>query len=78
MLPAFRATDAISERIASAYGLAAATRRWALMIRDDAISSMARVIFWVDLTEPILRFTSRSFPAIYSPEGAPASAGVVG
>ena len=50
------------------------------MIRDDAISSMARVIFWVDLTEPILRFTSRSFPAIYSPEGAlsSAAAGVVG
>jgi hypothetical protein len=30
------------------------------MMREDAISSIARVIFWVDLTDPIRRFTARS------------------
>jgi hypothetical protein len=30
------------------------------MMRDEAISSIARVIFWVDLTDPILRLTARN------------------
>ena len=36
--------------IFSEYGTAACTRCWALTIRDAAISSMARVIFFVAWT----------------------------
>src|SRR2546428_4566296 len=48
----------------SAYGRAAATRCWALRMRDVAMSSMARVIFMVDWTDRIRRLTVRSFAPI--------------
>jgi hypothetical protein len=47
-----------------AYGLDASTRSCALRIRDEAISSIARVIFFVDCTDRIRRRTTRSFAPI--------------
>jgi hypothetical protein len=47
-------TSAVTARvIARAYGCAATVRCWALMIREEAISSCARVIFAVDFTDLI-------------------------
>ena len=53
-----------------AYGAAAWARCCALMMRDAAMSSMARVIFWVDLTERIRALYSRSETAMVSPASA--------
>ena len=44
----------------SAYGCAACTRACAFTIREAAISSMARVIFFVDSTDLIRRRRMRS------------------
>ena len=42
-----------------AYGAAACARCWALMIRDAAMSSMARVIFFIDSVDLIRARYSR-------------------
>lgn len=53
--------------ISSAYGLAASTRCWALVICDVAISSWALVIFFVELTDLMRSRNSRSVAMVYSP-----------
>src|SRR5487761_1686695 len=54
-------TTASTARVSSrAYGAASRTRCWALMLRDEAISSWARVILAVDCTVRIRRLTARS------------------
>src|ERR671925_2437590 len=50
----------------SAYGLDAATACWALMIREVAIISWARVILAVDLTDLIRCRSWRTCAAIYA------------
>src|SRR5215217_6818711 len=58
-------TSADTARVSSrAYGAACWARCCALMIRDAAMSSMARVIFLVDSTERIRARYSRSESAI--------------
>src|SRR5580698_4050222 len=47
------------------YGSAARIRCCAFTIRDDAMSSCARVILEMDLTEAIRRLTARSCAAIF-------------
>ena len=47
-----------------AYGAAARARCWALMIRDAAMSSMARVIFFIDSVDLIRARYSRSDTAM--------------
>src|ERR1700723_4383713 len=54
-------TAVVSSR---AYGSAARVRCWALTIRDDAISSWARVILAIDLTALIRARTARSVAAL--------------
>src|SRR5277367_466923 len=54
-------TAVVSSR---AYGEAARVRCWALTIRDDAISSWARVILAIDLTALIRARTARSCAAM--------------
>src|SRR5215469_11771886 len=55
------ATTASTARVSSlAYGAAECSRCWALMIREDAISSWARVILAVDWMLLIRRRTARS------------------
>jgi hypothetical protein len=54
------ATSSITRVSSSAYGRDASTRCWARTILDEAISSIARVIFFVDWTERIRRRTMRS------------------
>ena len=49
-----------------AYGSAAAACCWALMMRDAAMSSMARVIFFIDCVDLILARYSRRETAIAS------------
>src|SRR5216683_758681 len=62
-----RLTTASTARVSSrSYGAAASTRCRALMIRDDAISSWARVILAVDWTVRIRRLTARSCAPIWS------------
>ncbi len=56
MLAATSSMAAVSCR---AYGRACSTRFCAFTMREDAISSIARVIFIVDWTERILRRTTR-------------------
>src|SRR5438552_1368043 len=63
------ATSSIAFVSCSAYGRDASTRVCAFTIREDAISSMARVIFFVDWTDRIRRRTTRSF----APKSQPAS-----
>src|ERR1700722_19987269 len=59
------ATTASTARVISrAYGWAACSRCCALMIREDAISSWARVILAVDWTLLIRRRTARSWAPI--------------
>jgi len=66
-----KVATADTARVSSrAYGAAAAARCCALMMRDAAMSSMARVIFlvaWVDL---IFARSSRTDAAIVSPASA--------
>src|SRR3954471_6626834 len=50
-----------------AYGAADWARCWALMMREAAMSSMARVIFFVDSTERIRARYSRSESATSAP-----------
>src|ERR1700755_2519793 len=57
------ATALITRVISAAYGRDAATRARALAIRDVAMSSIARVIFFVDWTVRTRRRYSRSWPA---------------
>ena len=53
-----------------AYGAAACARCCALMIRDAAMSSMARVIFFIDSVDLILARYSRRDTAIVRPSSA--------
>ena len=53
-----------------AYGAAAWARCCALMMRDAAMSSIARVIFFVDSTDLIRARYSRRDTAIVSPASA--------
>src|SRR5690606_8901862 len=57
-----------------AYGAAAAAACWALMMRDAAINSIARVIFLVDWVDLIFARYSRSETAIVSLASAGRSA----
>ena len=58
----------------TAYGREASTRCCAFTMREDAISSMARVIFFVDWTERIRRRTTRSWaPMRYADAGGSGS-----
>ena len=60
-----RLTSASTAWVSSrAYGSAARVRCCALMIRDDAISSWARVILAIDLTALIRARTARSCAAM--------------
>jgi hypothetical protein len=62
-----KVATADTARVSSrAYGVAAAARCCALMIRDAAISSMARVIFLVAWVDRILARYSRSEAAMLS------------
>ena len=53
-----------------AYGAADCARCCALMMRDAAMSSMARVIFFIDSVDLIRARYSRSDTAIVSPASA--------
>ena len=53
-----------------AYGAAAWARCCALMMRDAAMSSMARVIFFIDLADLVRARNSRSEMAMVSPASA--------
>src|SRR3954471_11224161 len=70
------ATAVITRVISSAYGLDAATRCWALEIRDAATSSIARVIFLVDCTDWMRRRYSRRLPDMSALVGVGVAAGV--
>ena len=60
-----RLTTASTARVSSrAYGSAARCRCWARTIRDDAISSWARVILAMDWTVLIRGLTRRSCAAM--------------
>ena len=60
-----RLITASTARVSSrAYGSAARIRCWALTIRDEAISSWARVILAMDWTARIRPLTTRSCAAI--------------
>jgi hypothetical protein len=63
-----RLTTASTAAVSSlAYGAASRARCWALMIREAAISSWARVILAVDWTLLIRRRTARSWAPIGCP-----------
>src|SRR5690606_22646307 len=60
-----KVATADTARVSSrAYGAAAAACCWALMIRDAAMSSMARVIFFIDWVDLIFARYSRSDTAM--------------
>ena len=59
--PVCRATSSIAAVNCTAYGLEDSTRCCALRILEDAMSSIARVIFLVDWTDLIRRRTTRSW-----------------
>ena len=61
-----RARSSIASVSWIAYGRDASTRCWAFTMRDDAMSSIARVIFFVDWTDRIRRRTTRSWAPIYA------------
>ena len=74
-----RLTTASTARVSSrAYGPASRMRCWARMMRDEAISSWARVIFPIDWTARIRCRTARSvaaMPQSFWPDGLLAPAG---
>src|SRR5919206_1972213 len=61
------ATAETARVMARAYGVEAAVRCWALIMRDAAMSSNAFVIFCVAFTDRIRLRYSRSCPAISAP-----------
>ena len=73
-----RLTTASTARVSSrAYGAASRMRCWARMMRDEAISSWARVIFPIDWTARIRCRTARSVcghASVLRPDGLLASA----
>ena len=72
-----RARSSIASVSWIAYGRDASTRCWAFTMRDDAMSSIARVIFFVDWTDRIRRRTTRSWAPIYAVGARVASAALL-